>query len=320
MWVLVSTDFMKRPFIVIAGASGVVGRHLVAEALTRYDVKVLTRKLDASEPKGSEAIVWNPQAAKQNDEAELERLAAVLSGARAVVNLAGASIGEGRFNEAHKALVLSSRLESTETLSQAFLRAESKPNMWFQASAIGFYGDRGDELLTEASAAQEGFFLSDVSVAWEQAAAPIAEHTRLVIGRLGVVLAKDAPAWQKMLLPIKLFVGGPLGSGQQWYAWIDADDVAKIMCYLIADSSSEGVFNLVSPNPVRQLDLAKAAAKELGRPAFMPVPGFALKIILGEAANYLLLTSAKVLPERLSSQSFAFDYPTIEAEMKHLLK
>ncbi len=311
---------MSRPFIVIAGASGVVGQHLVKAAVDRYDIKVLTRKLDGNEPQGSVAFSWNPEAAKQANTEDLTRLANLLSGARAVINLAGASISAGRFDEAHKASVLNSRIDSTQTLVEASKLCAEAPAMWFQASAVGYYGDRAEEALDESSSPQSGFFLADTALAWENAAQPISDKTRLVIGRLGLVLAKDAPAWQQMLMPINLFVGGPLGSGKQWYPWIDADDLAKAMLYLIANSSSEGIYNLCAPKPARQIELAKAAAKQLKRPTFMPAPAFALKLILGGLADMLLLPSAKVLPKRLLAENFVFDYPDIESEMQHLLK
>lgn len=310
---------MDRPFIVIAGASGVVGKYLIKAAKDRYHIKILTRKLSGMEPKASQAIVWNPQAAKSNDQGELERLAKALSGARALINLAGSSISEGRFDARHKAQVVDSRLDSTTTLLRAFELANEPPSMWFQASAVGYYGNRGDEELREHSSPQAGFFLSDTAIAWEAAAQAVSTKTRLVIGRLGIVLAKDAKAWQQMLLPIKLFIGGPLGSGKQWYAWIHADDLAKALLYLIANSSSQGVYNLVAPEPVRQHDLAKTAAAPLARPSFVPAPAFALRLALGGLADMLLLPSAKVLPERLLAEDFTFDYPDIKTAMPSLI-
>jgi len=310
---------MKKSRIVIAGASGVVGRHLVTAALDRFDVTVLTRTIDGSEPSGVQAVSWNPKAAKEQNSTDLQTVADALENARAVINLAGSSIASGRFNETHKKQILSSRLESTATLVEAFKLTESKPLAWFQASAIGYYGNRDEELLDESSSMQEDYFLAEVSQAWEDAAKPIQDETRLVIGRLGLVLAKDADAWQKLITPIKLFVGGPLGNGQQWYPWIDADDLANAILYLIANSSSKGVYNLTAPNPARQIDIAKAAAKKLGRPAFIPAPAFALRLILGGLADALLLPSARVIPKRLQEEFFSFQQETLEQEIENLL-
>lgn len=309
----------SKPQLIIAGASGVVGRHLVSAAKDRYDITVLTRKVEGDEPAGTTAVPWNPRAAREDDETELTRLAGMLSGANAVINLAGYSISGGRLDEPHKAKVLNSRLDSTNTLVGAFERAVEPPPVWFQASAVGYYGDRGNEELTEAAEPQDGYFLSEVSRHWENATEPVRDKTRVLIGRLGVVLAKDAEAWQRMVTPIKLFVGGPLGNGQQWFSWIDADDLASAILYLLEDSAARGVYNLTAPEPVRQLDLAKAAARQLGRPAFVPVPAFALRLALGGVADALLLSSAKVLPERLKETGFAFRNPDITSEMQKLL-
>lgn len=310
---------MKKSRIVIAGASGVVGRHLVAAALARYDVTVLTRTISGNEPNGSHAVVWNPKAAKEQNAQDLKTIAEALENARAVINLAGSSIASGRFDATHKASILNSRLESTATLLQAFKQTQMKPPVWFQASAVGYYGNRAEEILDETSTAQEGYFLSEVSQAWEDAAKPVQEDARLVIGRLGLVLAKDAEAWRKLLTPIKFFVGGPLGSGKQWYPWIDADDLANAILYLIANSSSQGVYNLSAPNPARQLDIAKAAANKLGRPAFVPAPAFALRLLLGDLADALLLPSAHVLPKRLQEEAFFFEQATLDQEIDKLL-
>ena len=322
---MVSTDprgvywFMSKPKLVIAGASGVVGRHLVAAAKNRYDVTVLTRTVEGDEPAGARAVAWNPQALKAGDVGGLEALANVLSGAHALVNLAGASIGSGRLNDEQKRKVLQSRVDSTKTLGAALERAAEPPPVWFQASAVGYYGDRGDEVLTEASSPQDGFFLSRVCQAWEDAAKSVVDKTRLVTGRFGLVLAKDAAAWQQFLLPVKLFIGGPLGSGQQWYAWIDADDLAKGVLFLIEDDAARGVYNFTAPNPVRQAEFTERAAQRLSRPALVPAPAFALKLVLGDLAVALLLPSARALPVRLEAAGFSFEYATLDAELTKLL-
>ena len=310
---------MNKPQLVIAGAGGVVGRHLARAAQPTYAVTVLTRSIGGNETPGVRSVAWSPQAAKENDEADLDELAGVLSGASALINLAGASIGKGRLSDEQKRKVLQSRVDSTKTLVAAFNRAAEPPSVWFQASAVGYYGDRGDEVLTERSGPQESFFLSRVCQAWEDAARPVEDKTRLITGRFGLVLAEDAAAWQRFLLPIKLFIGGPLGSGRQWYAWIDADDLARAVLFLLSDEDARGVYNFTAPNPVRQLELARQAAAKLGRPALVPAPAFALKLILGDLAGTLLLPSARALPERLEAANFTFMHPTLETELAKLL-
>ena len=208
----------ERPTLVIAGASGVVGTHLVDQARERYDIRILTRRSNVRMPAGVTPVVWNPTAAKEGDETALLRVGEALSGAAALVNLAGASIADGRLGEEHKRRVLESRVDSTTTLLEAHKRSPAPPSVWLQGSATGYYGDAGERELTEDAPSAADFFLADVCKAWE-AAAGDANGARLIISRTGLVLARDAPAWQKMLLPIKLFVGGRLGDGEQWYPW-----------------------------------------------------------------------------------------------------
>jgi uncharacterized protein (TIGR01777 family) len=252
-----------KPTLVLAGGSGLIGRHLITAALPRYQVVLLTRRIDGSEPAGVQALAWQPRAAREGDEASVERLAQALSGTQAVVNLAGASIAKGRLGEAHRRRVSESRADSTTTLLEACLRTERPPAAWFQASAVGYYGDSGDRELFE-DAAPGSDALAHSCLAWEGAAAPLAEHTRLIVGRIGLVLAKDAPAWQMYLAPIRLGLGGRLGSGRQWYAWIDADDLAHAILFLLENEACQGVYNLTTPQPVRQLDLSRKAAARLG--------------------------------------------------------
>ncbi len=291
-----------KPLLVIAGASGVIGQYLIQSA-TNYQILTLTRQSNPA----PDSKTWNPKAAQQNDEKSLDALAKVLRGAKAVVNLAGSSIADGRLDKNHQDRILESRLSSTNTLIEACKRSDLAPQVFFQASAVGYYGDRGEETLLEDSAAQKGNLLSEISTTWENAAKPIQEISRLIIGRFGLVIAKDAPAWQKMILPIKFFVGGPLGTGKQWYPWIDADDVARAILFLIENQRAQGIYNITAPNPIRQKDLAKKTAQQLSRPSFVTAPTFALRILLGGVADALLLSSNKVLPQKLEQAGFRFE-------------
>jgi uncharacterized protein (TIGR01777 family) len=301
-----------KPKLVIAGASGVIGRHLI-QAASNYEILILTRK------QSSRAFTWNPNAVKEHDTASLEALAKTISGAKAIVNLAGSSIADGRLDKEHQEKILQSRVNSTQTLIEACKQSKVQPEVFFQASAVGYYGNRKDEPLNENSSPQKGNVLSGIGVAWEQAAQPIQGMSRLVIGRFGLVIAKDAEAWQKMIMPIKLFVGGPLGSGQQWYPWIDADDVARAILFLIETPSCEGIYNIVSPEPIRQKELASQVAKHLNRPAFLPAPAFALKVLLGGVADALLLSSNKVIPQHLQQAGFEFETSSFHQGLKKWL-
>lgn len=314
-----------KPLLVIAGASGVIGRHLINAATSRYDVRVLTRHINLEGRNDVQQVSWNPQAAKEQNQQALQSTGNALSGAHAIINLSGSSIAGGKLDKKHQQEVLESRLDSATTLLEAFKRSQNPPAIWFQASAVGYYGDRKEEVLDEDSPPQTGYFLSDISVAWENAAKPFEEfifdkEARLITGRTGLVLAKDAPAWQKMLQPIKAFIGGPLGSGKQWYSWIDADDLARAILFLIENTSCQGAYNLTAPEAARQLELFRKTAKRLHRPGFTPAPAFALRLLLGKnAAEALLLNSANVKPKRLLEAGFKFTYPTIDKALEKLL-
>ncbi len=302
-----------------------IGRHLIAAAKNRYDVRVLTRHIDPDSKANVQQVSWNPQAAKENNEQALQSTGNALSGAHAIINLAGSSVAEGRLDKKHQQEVLESRLDSAATLLESFKRSQNPPAIWFQASGINYYGNRKEEVLDETSPPKTGDFLADICVAWENAAKPFEEFifdkdARLIIGRTGLVLAKDAPAWQKMLQPIKAFVAGPLGSGRQWYSWIDADDLARAILFLIENETCQGIYNLTAPEAVRQLELFRKSAKKLNRPGFTPVPAFALRLALGKnVADALLLNSANVKPKRLQEAEFKFTYPGIDKTLEKII-
>lgn len=306
--------------MVIAGASGLIGRSLVAASKDRWRITVLTRSVDGSEPEGTTPLPWTPTAAKDGDVAHLEGLGRVLSGADVLVNLAGASIADGRFGPEHREAIMDSRLDATTTLVQAAARAERAPRTWLQASGASLYGDRGEEELDERSEPDTSFFLGQVGVAWEEAAAPAAERSRLIIGRIGVVFTPEAEAWRKLLLPVRLGVGGPLGKGTQWWPWIHGADLIDAMLFLIADEEARGPYALNAPEPARQVQISRAAARALGRPAIVPVPAFALRLLLGGMPDMVLFPSTKVRPVRLLEQGFEFRYPTIDAAVEKLLQ
>lgn len=305
--------------VAIAGATGVVGRHLVAAARSEgLAVRVLSR---GQGPPGEPVSAWDPVRAAAGDDAALAQVAAALEGAAAVVNLAGASLAEGRLGAAHRARVLSSRVDATRALVRARARCQAPPPVWLQASAVGFYGDTGEAEVDE-TAPPGRMFLSEVCQRWEEAAREALAQPappRLVVLRMGLVLAHDAPAWQKLVGPIRLGAGGPLGSGRQWWAWIDADDLARAALFLLRRDDAEGAFNLTTPEPVRQRDLVERAALLLGRPAFLPAPAFALRLALGRVADELLLPSCRALPRRLEALGFSFRRGRVDEELVALL-
>jgi uncharacterized protein len=305
------------PSLVIAGAGGVIGRALLRAAAGRYRPVVLTR--GGTSLADAETIVWNPNAASEGDESTLLTLAEAMRGAAAVVNLAGSSIARGRLGPKHRALVRESRVRSGATLVAALERCAEPPRAYFQASGTNIYREGGDEPLDESAPIVAEDTLGEIGLVWEASAEPARAFSRVTVGRIGVVLAPDAEAWQRLLLPIRLGVGGPLGNGRQWWPWIHVDDVARAILWCIEEERAEGAYNLVA-EPTRQIDLVRAAARRLRRPALLPVPAFALRLLLGTAvADALLLESRRVVPERLQEAGFSFLAPTIEEGVERLL-
>lgn len=312
--------------MVITGATGLVGGYLARHAMAQgWTVQALTTGRSGQDPRGFSKTHWDPPAAARGDQAAVAVIAEVLDGADAVVNLAGAGVADKRLTEARKKVIIDSRVDTARALVNAWKICDNPPEFWFNASAIGYYGDTGDKLVHEDHPAGDDF-LARVCVSWEGAARSLFEaapeargKVRQVIGRIGIVLARDAEAWKKMVMPIKMGVGGPLGDGQQYYPWVDADDVARLIIFLAEHEDAEGAFNVTAPEPVRQRELAARAASRLGRPSFMPAPAFGLKILLGEFAQFLL-SSARVVPTAALALGFEYERPTLDDALDHLLQ
>ncbi len=258
-----------------------------------------------------QGIHWNPV----KGEIDTEKL----EGFDAVVHLAGENIADGRWNDAKKKRILDSRVKGTRLLTEALAKLKQKPKVLVCASAIGYYGDRGDEVLGDGAAPGEGF-LSDVCVEWEKAADPAREAgIRTVHLRIGVVLAANGGALDKMLLPFKLGVGGVLGSGDQYMSWVTADDVVGMIHFAIENEKLEGGVNAVAPNPVTNREYTKTLGKVLSRPTIFPVPAFGARLALGEMADALLLSSTRVVPTTLEKEGYTFRFAQLENALRHLL-
>ena len=264
-----------------------------------------------SEPESSEQIQWSAE----KGFAEPERL----EGLDAVVHLAGESVNGLRWTEEKKRAIRDSRVLGTRSLVDALAKLKQRPSVLVAASAIGFYGERGDEELTESSAAGDTF-LAEVSKAWE-AESRRAEDAgiRTVLLRTGIVLSKDGGALGTMLLPFKLGLGGVVGSGKQWMSWISLDDHINVINYVIENENIRGAVNSVSPHPVTNEEFTKAMGDVLYRPTFLPLPEFVVSMALGEMGDELLLTSEKVIPKRLVDAGFEFKYPEIKPALEHAL-
>lgn len=295
--------------ILMSGGSGFVGSALTHVLRSQgHDVAHLVRPGGARQPAD---VRWDPTAVTVD--------LAAMEGAEAVVHLSGASIADGRWTPARKALLRSSRVDTTRVLVDAMLHLRQKPRVFVCASAVGCYGDRGDELLTEASVYGTDF-LALLARDWE-AEATRAEHggIRTVELRFGVILDGRGGALPKMVAPIRWGVGGRLGSGRQWLAWVAHEDAVQVARDAIFDDRYAGPVNVVAPNPVRNKEFMRIAADALHRPAIFPAPAFALRLMLGEMAQPLLLASQRVRPARLLELDYAFRWERLEPTLQEML-
>jgi uncharacterized protein (TIGR01777 family) len=295
--------------ILVTGASGLVGSALVP-ALEENGHEVL--RVSRSAPQTALDVQWDPFEGFAASEAEK------LKNLDAVVHLAGESIAE-YWSEEKKASLRESRVKGTETLVNALKSLESPPKIFVSASAVGYYGSRGEEEVTEDSGPGEGF-LSDLCVDWEAESMKAEEFgARVVIPRIGIVLARDGGALAKMITPFSYGLGGTVGGGDQWMSWIALPDLVKLIQFLINNNRMQGPLNAATPNPVRNKEFTSTLGKVLNRPTFIPVPGFGVKLLFGEMGERLLLEGVKVRPARLVEAGFKFDYPDLEAAMKKVL-
>ena len=294
-----------RVKIVVSGGSGFIGAALVKRLAARGDeVVVLSRN-------ASNGLEWHPP--------RQSAWSKVAGDADVVINLAGENVGEGRWTQARKERLMSSRLDATRALVEAMQNNLSQRRTFISASAVGYYGFAGEDVFEESSPRGAGF-LAELTEKWEAAAREANPFARVVILRLGVVLDRHGGALAKLLLPFRLGAGGPIGSGKQWMSWVDRDDVLRAIEWSIDRDEARGVYNVTSPNPVRNRDFARALGRALHRPALLPAPGHALRLLFGEMADEALLGGQRVMPSRFTREGFTFEYPTIEQSVVHALQ
>jgi uncharacterized protein (TIGR01777 family) len=297
--------------IVVSGASGLVGSALVpALRSAGHGVSRLVRGRAAQAP---DEIAWRPEA----NEIDVDSL----EGTDAIVNLAGENIGQGRWTAARRERILRSRVDATRTLVSAMGRMQRRPEVFVSASAIGYYGNRGEEVVTEESRIGHGF-LPEVCLAWETHADGAARQgIRTVVTRFGVILAKEGGALARLLPLFRAGLGGRLGSGQQWMSWISLEDVAGGILHVLRDSCCAGRMNFVAPAAVTNAEFTRALGHALRRPTLLSVPAWALRIAVGsQMANDALLASARAAPQRLSEVGYVFRHPTIASAFEAMLE
>lgn len=297
--------------IVIAGGSGFLGQPL-ARALAQdgHEVVILTRRSPAMGRDGSRAVEWTP-------DGSVGPWAATVSGAAAVINLAGESIAAKRWTVAQKQRIRDSRVLATRSLAGAIERAPTPPAVFISGSATGYYGPLGDEIVTEEHRAGTDF-LAHVAVDWEAEAMTAQARTRVVCVRTGIVLARDGGALPKMLPPFRVGAGGPVGSGRQYWSWIHRQDWIDLVRFAIRDPAVTGPLNATAPAPVTNAEFARALGRVLRRPAVMPAPAFALKLLLGEMAEALLLSGQRAVPAKAERLGYAFTFARLDDALRAL--
>ena len=294
--------------LLISGSHGLVGKALI-KSLEAQGHEIF--RLVRHPPDSDSQVEWSPD--------RYSIALARLEGFDAVVHLAGESIASGRWSEEKKRKIRESRVKGTKLLSDALANLTRPPRSLISASAIGYYGNRGDEVLTETSAPGDDF-LAGVCVDWEKATEHAAEKgIRVVNTRFGIILDSEGGALAKMLPPFRMGVGGRVGSGKQWMSWIALDDVVGGIEHVLANEGVRGPINFVAPNPVRNAEFTKTLGRVLSRPTILPIPAFGVRLAFGEMADALLLSSQRVEPQRLNEAGYQFGYSALEAALRHAL-
>ncbi|MBL7995029.1 TIGR01777 family oxidoreductase [bacterium] len=300
--------------IVLAGATGFIGNKLIEKILADgHQVVLLTRNPGKSINQFATSVT-----ALQWDARSPGDWYSSINGSDAVINLAGESLAAKRWSKSQKQLLRSSRIDATKVIVQAIEKASVRPSVLINASAVGYYGHVHEDIVTELYPASTDF-LGTLSENWEQEAHRADKlGVRVACVRIGIVLGEGGGALEKMVLPFQFFVGGPLGSGKQWFPWIHRDDVIGSIRFVLVNDKISGAVNLTAPNPVTMNDFCKTLGKVLHRPSLMRVPGFVLKLAVGEFAKYLL-TGQKAVPEKLLKNGYSFVYSDLEKALRNIL-
>jgi uncharacterized protein (TIGR01777 family) len=301
--------------VIVAGGTGFIGSELINRLLgANHEVVLLTRNqgaVDLTDKKSLRVERW--------DGKSLGAWTDFIDGADAVINLSGENVAAKRWSEKQKQRLIDSRLEPTKAIVQAIANASKKPRVLINASAVGYYGNFGSGNVAEDEPKGDGF-LGELCQQWEDEARQAKKYrVRVVLPRIGIVLHGSGGALRKMLLPFKLFIGGPIGSGKQWFPWIHRDDVIGIILFALMNDSISDAVNTVSPFPVPMVDFTLSLGRAMGRPSWMRVPSFILKIALGEMSE-MLIGGRQIVPKKLLHNGFVFQYPDLDKALKSLMR
>ncbi|MHC4556923.1 MAG: TIGR01777 family oxidoreductase [Planctomycetota bacterium] len=301
--------------ILITGATGFIGRAVCTELVKGgYQIAALTRQ-----PNKARDLLTGEIKVVQWDAISSSGWGTFADGALAIINLAGESIGTGRWTRKKKQQIMESRLNAGQAILSAVENTRIKPQVIIQASGVGYYGDRGDEILSESASEGTGF-LADVARQWEQSIQVVASMgVRLAVIRIAPVLGAEGGLMSRVLPVFRCFLGGRLGSGKQWFPWIHIDDVVGAIRFLIENDDSKGVFNLTSPSPIRSGEFYTLLGRVMHRPTILHIPAFLLKLILGEMGTELLLSGQRVLPERLLQAGYNFKYFDAKSALENIV-
>jgi len=294
--------------IVLAGGSGFIGREVAKALSARGEIAVLSR--NPSRVRIGRGVAWSPPAPGPWQEE--------VATADVVINLAGENIGEGRWTEPRKNELVSSRLEATKAIVDVLREHPRAGRLLLNASAVGFYGTGLDEIFEETSSSGSDF-LADLCRRWEARAHEAEGAARVVILRFGIVLAADGGPLRKMMLPFKMWIGGPIGSGKQWMSWVDRDDLIRMIVWAIDHGTVRGVYNATAPNPVRNREFSAELGGAMNRPSILPTPALPLRLALGEMADAILLCGQRVVPRRALAEGFTFTYQELASSLGHQL-
>ena len=300
--------------IIVAGGTGLIGSNLLKRLAGKNDIVLFTRDQEAAQKQfegaGFQIVSW--------DQPE-EQLLGVIQHSDALINLSGAGIADARWSSARRQTLENSRLKSIEKLVTLLKKGDIKLKVVLQASAVGYYGNHEEKMFAEKDTAGDNY-LAGLTEKWERKATEFQPYTeRLVLLRTGMVLTPEGGALKPLMLPFKLFAGGRMGSGKQWISWIDMEDQIEAILFLLKKNDSRAAYNLTAPQPIRQRSLAAAIGKALSRPNWLPVPGFMLKLLMGQMAVEMLLEGNHVKPDRLIEAGYIFQSPDINTALKHLI-